>query len=200
MLLSNDSDVEGDPVTFLACASRSTSGGSVLRSGNYVTYYPPAGFNGTDTFTYTVTDGNLYASEPATVEIHVGPAPEPTPKPTPTPTPTPPTRMAVSDIDGAATKSAGTWNATATFAVTTVSGVPVVGAVVAGSWTTGSTAYCQTDQTGHCSITSPEYARKSKSATFTISDVWMNPYEYVPSLNADPDGDSTGSSIVVARP
>jgi hypothetical protein len=140
-----------------------------------------------------VTDGNLYTSEPATVEIHVGLAP-----PTPTPTPTP--HMAVSDIDAVVTKAAGSWTATATVEVAVLNGGPVIGAVVVGSWTTGSTVYCQTDQTGHCSIISPEYARKVKSAAFMVSDVWMNPWVYEPTRNADPDGDSTGSSIVVARP
>jgi hypothetical protein len=155
--------------------------------------YTPHHFSGTDTFTYTVTDSAFVTSAPATVEIHVGPAP-----PTPTPTPTP--HMAVSDIDAVVTKAAGSWTAAATVEVAVLNGGPVIGAVVVGSWTTGSTAYCQTDQSGRCSIASPEYARKAKSATFTISDVWMNPWIYEPSQNADPDGDSTGSSIVVARP
>jgi hypothetical protein len=56
-LLSNDSDPDGDPITFMSCASRSNSGGSLIRNGSYVTYYPPSAFNSTDYFTYTISDG-----------------------------------------------------------------------------------------------------------------------------------------------
>jgi len=59
MLLSNDSDADGDTLSISAIDSTSANGAAVIDNGggNY-TYSPLAGFSGTDTFGYTVTDGN----------------------------------------------------------------------------------------------------------------------------------------------
>jgi predicted Ser/Thr protein kinase len=53
-----------------------------------VLYYPPKNFSGVDTFTYTVTNGNVTYNSTASVYVGI-PAPSPTPTPTPTPTSTP---------------------------------------------------------------------------------------------------------------
>jgi hypothetical protein len=58
VLLTNDRDVDGDTLTLSGVASRSVYGGTVSKSGTDVYYYPPAGFNATDYFTYTVSDGH----------------------------------------------------------------------------------------------------------------------------------------------
>jgi hypothetical protein len=57
-LLGNDTDVDGDPLTIVAVSPTSANGGTViLNPDGSVTYRPPAGFAGTDTFTYTIGDG-----------------------------------------------------------------------------------------------------------------------------------------------
>ncbi|MCX6902385.1 MAG: HYR domain-containing protein [Verrucomicrobia bacterium] len=56
-LLRNDTDPDGDPVTLTAVSARSQSGGFVTKGATFITYTPPAGFNSTDRFTYTVSDG-----------------------------------------------------------------------------------------------------------------------------------------------
>jgi hypothetical protein len=56
-LLSNDSDADGDPITFIAANTNSANGGTVVSSSGWLFYTPPLGFTNTDTFTYTINDG-----------------------------------------------------------------------------------------------------------------------------------------------
>lgn len=56
-VLANDSDAEGDQLTIVE-AIGSAQSASVLIDGDAVIYTPRAGFSGTDTFTYTISDGN----------------------------------------------------------------------------------------------------------------------------------------------
>jgi hypothetical protein len=62
------SDVDGDGLTY-ALATNSSNGASTL-SGNVVTYTPNTNYNGSDSFTFTVSDAE-YTSSAATVSITV---------------------------------------------------------------------------------------------------------------------------------
>ena len=66
-VLANDSDVDGDGLSVDSVTQ--PSNGSVVNNGADVTYTPDADFNGTDSFTYTVTDGSL--TDTATVTVTV---------------------------------------------------------------------------------------------------------------------------------
>jgi DNA/RNA endonuclease G (NUC1) len=55
-VLANDSDVDGDSLTVSAVTQGAH--GSVTNNGSNVTYSPAANFNGSDSFTYTVSDGH----------------------------------------------------------------------------------------------------------------------------------------------
>jgi len=69
-VLTNDSDPDGDPITIVASDTTTLQGGSVVvDAGGTFTYTPPAGFRGTDSFTYTISDGD--ASCLATVTLGV---------------------------------------------------------------------------------------------------------------------------------
>ncbi len=70
-VLPNDSDPDGDTLTVTA-VTQGTNGSVTIDpvSGNPV-YIPNADFNGTDTFTYTIDDGNG-GSDTATVTVTVG--------------------------------------------------------------------------------------------------------------------------------
>jgi CshA-type fibril repeat protein len=69
-VLTNDSDVDGDPLTITAA---SATNGTVVRNANgTITYTPNANFNGTDTITYTISDGKGGFST-ATVTVTVDP-------------------------------------------------------------------------------------------------------------------------------
>jgi VCBS repeat-containing protein len=63
------SDIEGDPLTYVV--GDSGNGESTLESLTYAKYVPDPDFEGTDEFTFTVSDGELYAT--ATVYVTVSP-------------------------------------------------------------------------------------------------------------------------------
>ncbi|WP_421658339.1 Ig-like domain-containing protein [Leptothermofonsia sp. ETS-13] len=72
-VLLNDTDPDGQTLNAVPTITTSASGGSVtLNADGSFIYTPTAGFNGTDTFIYQATDGQL-VSNPATVTLSVGP-------------------------------------------------------------------------------------------------------------------------------
>ena len=66
-VLANDSDNDGDSLS-LTAVTQGTSG-SVQIVANEVTYTPNAGFNGDDSFDYTITDGTATASTSVSVSV-----------------------------------------------------------------------------------------------------------------------------------
>jgi len=58
MLAANDQDEDGDTLTVIAVSTLSTAGGTVAFISGTVTYTPPNGFTGADSFTYTISDGH----------------------------------------------------------------------------------------------------------------------------------------------
>ena len=71
-LLFNDSDADGDPLTVNATPIVGPSKGTlVLNEDGSYTYTPNADFNGTDSFTYEITDGTATAT--AAVNINIAP-------------------------------------------------------------------------------------------------------------------------------
>jgi pimeloyl-ACP methyl ester carboxylesterase len=91
----NDSDPDGDPIPRLDLVTLPQHGN--LASSFTIDrrlYFPAAGFNGSDNFSYKICDDLGACSTPATVTLQVGAQPTPTPTPpppppSPTPTPTP---------------------------------------------------------------------------------------------------------------
>jgi serine protease AprX len=114
--------------------------------------------------------------------------------------PPPPSTMHVGDLDGSSDwVTASRWRARATVEVHDGSHSPVEGATVTGSWTGKTTVSCVTNANGRCSLTK-RYAKKKASVTFTVTQVQASGLSYVSADNHDPDGDSTGTSITIARP
>ncbi|MBD1863355.1 MULTISPECIES: S-layer family protein [Trichocoleus] len=68
-VLTNDTDVEGNPLSITGVSVNPTRG-SVVNNNGVFTYTPNANVNGTDSFTYTISDGNG-GSASATVNITV---------------------------------------------------------------------------------------------------------------------------------
>jgi hypothetical protein len=66
-VLANDTDPDGDALTVTAVGD--PPNGDASTNGTTVTYTPAAGFVGTDTFTYSISDGQ--ASDSATVTVTV---------------------------------------------------------------------------------------------------------------------------------
>jgi PKD repeat protein/Flp pilus assembly pilin Flp len=123
--------------------------------------------------------------------------------------PTAPTATSVNitDLDGTNDQSGNDWTATITITVKNNLGVAVSGATVTGSFNNGggTNVSCAsvTNASGQCTITSGAVARTGGSAvdslTFTMSNV-TGSLTYNSAANADPDGDSTGTAITVAKP
>lgn len=86
-VLANDGDVDGGPLA--ASLVRQAANGTVqlFADGSFI-YTPSAGFNGTDTFIYAVSDG-AGGSTDATVTFQItqDPVPDPVPGPAPQPKP-----------------------------------------------------------------------------------------------------------------
>ena len=76
-VLANDTDPDGDDLT-VAVSTDGDDGLVDCTAGGNCTYTPDAGFNGTDDFTYIVSDGNG-GSDPATVHVTVAPGGDQTP-------------------------------------------------------------------------------------------------------------------------
>ncbi len=71
-LISNDTDVDGDTLNFNGILTAPTNGTLVNNADGTLTYTPTANFNGTDSFTYEVADGNG-GLDTATVNLTVNP-------------------------------------------------------------------------------------------------------------------------------
>jgi anti-sigma factor ChrR (cupin superfamily) len=69
-LLANDSDPDGHSLSIVSVSPVTPNGATVILDGAWVLYTPPPGFNGTDTFTYTASDG-FGGLTPATVTVTV---------------------------------------------------------------------------------------------------------------------------------
>lgn len=57
-LVSNDTDVDNDTLTVTAVGTPMVANATAVLNGGNVTYTPAAGFTGSDSFQYTVSDGN----------------------------------------------------------------------------------------------------------------------------------------------
>ena len=67
---ANDSDPDGDPATVIGVGT--AGNGTTLLDGGQIRYIPAADYSGTDTFTYTITDGRGGMAT-ATVDVTVSP-------------------------------------------------------------------------------------------------------------------------------
>lgn len=73
-ILANDTDVDGDNLSIVSCDANSSLGASVTTDHAIVTYNA-GDINGTDTFTCSVSDGNVTVDELVTVNVSTNHAP-----------------------------------------------------------------------------------------------------------------------------
>ena len=71
-VLSNDSDPDGDSL-FVSAIGSPTYGATAISGTQAVVYTPTLGFNGSDTFAYTVSDGEFADSATVTVKVNDAP-------------------------------------------------------------------------------------------------------------------------------
>jgi hypothetical protein len=121
----------------------------------------------------------------------------------PTPTPDPGGVMHVGDLDGSSAPAPNSrWTATVTFTVHNAGHAPVSGATVSGSWSAGATgsASCVTNASGQCSVSKTGLRTNVNSVTFSVTNVTKAGSSYSAAANHDPEADSNGTVIVVAKP
>lgn len=129
------------------------------------------------------------------VDLATGPAGTPPPPPPP---PTP--EVHVGDLDSSSTWVTATrWRAQARIAVHDGDDALVAGAKVTGTWTGGRSASCTTAANGRCTL-NRRYGKAKASVTFAVTSVTLAGSTYAPASNHDPDGDSDGTTISIARP
>jgi hypothetical protein len=109
--------------------------------------------------------------------------------------------MHVADIDGSRAVSKKSWKATAAITVRTAANALVSGATVSYSWTGGFTGSgsCVTSRKGVCSASTSSMLNTVASATISVAGLSAAGQVYAPGANADPDGDSNGTSLTVTR-
>ncbi len=69
-VLANDSDPDGDPLTITAVGAPANGSVQIIENGQALRYTPGAGYQGPDSFTYTISDGRGGAAT-ATVNLTV---------------------------------------------------------------------------------------------------------------------------------
>lgn len=183
-VLGNDTDADEDTLA-AAVVSHPDSGTLGLNGDGSFNYIPDEGFSGEDTFTYEASDG--VATDHATVTITVEPAVD-----------DPAVGIHVGDLDGESVSVRNQWHAVATATIHDASENPVEGAVVTLSVSTGERLTCTTDHLGICSVTSAAVPKREATITFVVDSVEASdPYDAED--NHDPDGDSDGVTLVVAK-
>jgi thermitase len=121
-----------------------------------------------------------------------------TPPPPPPSDPVPPVHIA--DLDATSSSSGPSWSAQVVVTVHDVNHAPVEGAAVTGNWSGagGSGASdCTTDVSGTCFVAYSGMRKRTGSVQYTVNAVVGIAYD---AANHDPDGDSDGTTIEVAKP
>ena len=111
--------------------------------------------------------------------------------------------MHIGDLDGVSILiNESRWYAVVTITVHDQDETAVSGATVSGSWSSGATGSGSvfTDELGQCSFTMSNLKSNVSSVTFTVDDVILTGYTYMPDNNYDPDGESDGTTIIVNQP
>ena len=147
------------------------------------------------TFTATALPTNTATTQPTFTRT-------PTATRTPTPTKTPLPLFHIGDLDRTSTLTSSTsWTATVTIYAHNASETPLSGVKVNIKWTGGATGTtsCTTNSSGFCKV-SKSLSTSKTSITLTVTSATKSSYTYQSANNHDPDGDSTGTIIIVSKP
>jgi hypothetical protein len=107
----------------------------------------------------------------------------------------------VGDLDGTSSLQQSSWTAIVTIAVHNSNHGPLANARVAGRWLdTGDDVACITNADGRCTVTRMRIRKMTTSVGFSLSSVTLEGFVSAPAEHHDPDGDSNGRWIAIARP
>jgi hypothetical protein len=187
----NATDPDGDTLTYALDVA--PAGMTINAATGLIAWTPAAGQVGPNGVTARATDnGTPPLSATQNFTVTVAPAPG----------------KHVGDLDRAAViVNATTWQATVTITVHDQNENPVQGAIVSRTWNPAgqgggpnNTATCTTNAAGQCLLARRFSRATVASATLTVSNLTGAGGAYQAAANHDPDGDSNGTSITVARP
>ncbi len=150
----------------------------------------------------TATATPTRTSTPPAATATATPTRTSTPPPaTATATPAPTAYIHAGNLDATAQRDKGEWSASVTITAHDAAHNPVGGVLVSGNWTAGGagSASCTTGGNGQCSVSLSGLRESDKSVDFTLGSLSKPGMVYQPSANHDPDGDSDGTSITIAR-
>jgi hypothetical protein len=108
----------------------------------------------------------------------------------------------IGDLDGSSAGNKSSWTARLKVTVHNTDHLAVAGAVVTGRWSGGAAGpgACTTGGNGKCVVVSSSLGKKDKVAKFTVTGVAASGQAYSAARNHDPDGDSTGTAILIPKP
>jgi PKD repeat protein len=174
-VLDNDSDADGDSLAVTGVTD--PANGTVFHNGITVTYTPNACFTGTDSFIYTVSDGNGgEATATATVTVT---------------DPDLVTLVHVDDLSGSATIAPkNRWNALVKITVHDANGNSVSDVTVSGSWSIGGSGTCTTGTEGTCTFENENIKSNVASTDFTVTDL----------TGTNITWDGTSMTVTVSKP
>ena len=105
----------------------------------------------------------------------------------------------VGDLDASIVNNGSTWTAQVTIHVHDENHAAVNNVAVTGQWGNGGTSNCTITTGGQCLMESSPMAKKNGTVDFSILSVTASGSDYLPGENHDSDGDSDGTSILVAK-
>ena len=119
---------------------------------------------------------------------------------TATATPNPRSAIHVGDLDPRSARRSSSWTASVTITAHDGSHNPLSSVLVAGSWSGGGsgTASCTTGTNGQCTV-SLRLPSSTGQVQFNVTGLTKTGSAYAGSANHDPEGDSTGTVVIVTR-
>lgn len=109
-----------------------------------------------------------------------------------------PPEMHVGDLDASSTMHQRSWSATVVIEIHDRAHGPIGGVAVSASWNDGSPASCTTNTSGRCAVTKSQIPKKT-SVSLTVTGAAHGTFVYNPAANHDATGDSSGTTIRIAR-
>jgi len=191
-----DLDAELIDPTGTVIARSTCAAGSECGIGRQETLHAMPTVAGTYTMRVTPWEGDPFNGQGGTFAIDLS-AGSPGSPPPPPPPPEPMTTH-VGDLDGTAS-GPGRWTATVTITAHDGAHGPLAGVTVTATWQGGAPATCTTGATGVCTV-SRRVAKSQASVWLQVTGLSKAGFTYASSANHDPDGDSDGTTITVARP
>ena len=136
-------------------------------------------------------------------EVYAAGGAAPTPTPTPTPTPGPTIGVHIGDLTSSANLgNRNRWQASVNVVVHDDAENPLAGVLVTGTWSNGvsNSGSCTTNSFGVCTIKLNNIKGNVGSVDFSIGDLSLSSYGYLPADNHDASGTPLDPVLTILKP